>query len=148
MTLILPVTDYPEDKYFNRYVREKVCAVGPNKWRDLGIALMGQDSVAGLDVIRTNYPNDVEECCSRMLTKWRQKMPSANWKDLIKALKEVELIQLASEVEKLLIPSADSCVEEGSRMLQQQQLRKQFSLQGISIQNFHPLIPFTKFVMI
>ena len=87
---------------------------------------MGQDSVAGLDVIRTNYPNDVEECCSRMLTKWRQKMPNANWKDLIKALKEVELIQLASEVEKLLIPSADSCVEEGIRMLQQQQLSKQF----------------------
>ena len=104
---LLPVSDRPDDKHLNRYVREKVCAAGTNKWRDLGIALMGQDAVPSLGVIRTNYPNDVEECCSRMFTKWHQRTPKASWKQLIEALKEVKLIQLASELEELLIPSVE-----------------------------------------
>ena len=101
----LPVYECPDDKHLNKYVRRKVCAAGTNKWRDLGIVLMGQDAVADLDVIRINHPNDVEECCSRMFTEWRQRTPTASWKQLIEALKEVKLNQLASELEELLIPS-------------------------------------------
>ena len=37
-----------DDKYLNKYVRGKVCAAGTNKWRDLGIILMGQDDVPSL----------------------------------------------------------------------------------------------------
>ena len=98
--LLLPVNDCPDDKYLNKYVRGKVCAAGANKWRDLGIVLMGQDAVTVLDVIRINHPNDVEECCSRMFTKWRQRTPKTSWKQLIGALKEVKLTQLASELEE------------------------------------------------
>ena len=63
---------------------------------------MGQDAVTDLDIIRINHPSDVEECCSRMFTKWRQRTPTASWKQLIEALKEVDLTQLASELEELL----------------------------------------------
>ena len=49
-----------------------------------------------LNVIR------VRECCSRMFTAWCQRTPKTNWKQLIEALKEVELTQLASELERLL----------------------------------------------
>ena len=112
--LFLPVNDCPDDEYLNKYVREKVSAADTNKWRDLGIVLMGQDAVPSLDVIRVDYPNNVKECCSRMFTKWRQRTPKASWKRLIEALKEVKLTQLASELEELLIPwpSVECCVEQ------------------------------------
>ena len=70
--LFSPVTDRPDDKYLNKFLREKVCAAGATKWRDLGIVLMGQDAFSGLDVIRIDCPYSVEECCARMFIKWRQ----------------------------------------------------------------------------
>ena len=122
--VVLSVNECPDDKYLNKYVREKVCAAGKNKWRDLGIELMGQDAVPSLDVISANHTNDVEECCSRMFIKWRQRTPKASWKQLIGALKEVQLTQLASELEKLLIPSTE-CQESKTSSLHQ--------LEGINI---------------
>ena len=100
----LPVNNRPDDKHLNKYVRGKVCAAGTDKWRDLGIVLMGQDDVYVLDIIKANS-NDNVTCCTRMFTEWRQRTPKASWKQLIEALKEVKLIQLASELEELLIPS-------------------------------------------
>ena len=50
--------------------------------------------------------------CSRMFTEWRQRTPKASWKQLIEALKEVRLTQLASELEELLIPSVECCVDQ------------------------------------
>ena len=118
IVLSLPVNDCPDDKYLNKYVRGKVCAAGANKWRDLGIVLMGQDAVTDLDMIRVDYPYNVKECCSRMFTEWRQRTPKASWKQLIEALKEVKLTQLASELEELLMPSVESCVEQESKTSQ------------------------------
>ena len=96
--MFLPVNECPDVIYLNKYVRGKVCAA--DKWRDLGIELMGQDAVYVLDIIRVDNPYNVEECCSRMFTEWRQRTPKASWKQLIEALKEVKLNQLASELEK------------------------------------------------
>ena len=134
--MLLPVNDCPDDKYLNKYVRGKVCAAGANKWQDLGIELMGQDGVCELDIIKANSTSNVE-CCSKMFTAWRQRTRRASWKQLIEALKEVKLTQLASELEKLLIPSAECCVEQESEISQQQQLQKQQlpprKLEGITI---------------
>ena len=120
--MFLPVNDCPDDEYLNKYVRGKVCAADANKWRDLGIVLMGQDAVTDLDVIRVDYPYNVKECCSRMFTEWRQRTPKASWKQLIEALKEVKLTQLASELEELLMPSVrasvEYCVEQPSKTSQ------------------------------
>ena len=137
--MLLPINDCPDDKYLNKYVRGKICAAGTNKWRDLGIVLMGQDAVTDLDMIRVDYPYNVKECCSRMFTEWRQRTSKASWKQLIEALKEVKLTQLASELEELLIPSVEchKHVEQESKVSQQQQLQKQQlplqELEGITI---------------
>ena len=53
-----------------------------------------------------------------MFTEWRQRTPKASWKQLIEALNEVKLTQLASELEELLIPSAESCVQQESEISQ------------------------------
>ena len=115
----LPVNECPDDRHLNKYVRGKVYAAGKDKWRDLGIVLMGQDAVTYLDVIRINHPNDVEECCSRMFTKWRQRTPKASWKQLIEALKEVDLTQLASELEELL--QSDELEEHSALLISKRQ---------------------------
>ena len=120
MPLFLPVNDCPDDKYLNKYVRGKVCAAGINKWRDLAVVLMGQDDVYVLDIIKANS-NDNVECCSRMFTEWRQRTPKASWKQLIEALKEVKLTQLASELEELLIPPIERCVEQEKKVTERQQ---------------------------
>ena len=78
---------------------------------------MGQDDVYVLDIIKANSTDNVE-CCSRMFTEWRQRTPKASWKQLIEALKEVKLTQLASELEELLMPSVESCVEQESETSQ------------------------------
>ena len=130
---LLPVNDRPDDKHLNKCVRGKVCAAGTDKWRDLGIVLMGQDADTDLDIIRINHPNDVEECCSRMFTKWRQRTPKASWKQLIEALKEVNLTQLASELEELLIPSVECSVEHQSTSeVPQQHLERRPPPEGIT----------------
>ena len=77
---------------------------------------MGQDAADDLDVIRIDHPNNVKECCSRMFHEWRQRNPTASYRHLIDGLKEVNLIQLASEVEKLLIPSVESSIEVKSEI--------------------------------
>ena len=100
----------PEDKYLNKYVRDKICAAcasNPEKWRDLGIVLTGQGNATKLDVIKANN-GDVTQRCSEMLRLWRQTQPKANWDQLIRALKEVNLEALADEINKLLLP----CVEQ------------------------------------
>ena len=118
-TIFLPViiSDCPDDKHLNKYVRGKVCAAGADKWRDLGIVLMGQDAVIDLDTIKVDYPYNVKECCSRMFTEWRQRTPKASWKQLIEALKEVKLTQLASELEELLIPSISQLPLKGTGII-------------------------------
>ena len=115
--MLLPVDECPDDKHLNKYVRGKVCAAGTDKWRDLGIVLMGQNAEFSLNVIKVNCP-DVRECCSRMFTAWRQRTPTASWKQLIEALKEVELTQLASELERLLQPTE---LEEQSALVTSEQ---------------------------
>ena len=125
--LFLPVNDCPDPKYF-QYVSEKVCAADTTKprtkWRDLGIALMGINAAPGLDVIRINYPNNVEECCLRMFNKWRQTTTTGSWGKLLQALKEIKLVELVSELEELL------SIKQGDKMSQVQQFGFQ-ELEGI-----------------
>ena len=104
---LLPVYDCPDDKYLGKYVKEKVCGAG--KWRELGMELMGQDAISALYVISINHPTDVEKCCLLMFTKWKERTPKANWKQLLNVLKEIQLVQLASELEGLLISSVTDC---------------------------------------
>ena len=134
-------SDCPEDKYLNRYIVNEVaaaCAYHPNVWRDLGIELLGQDGRAGLDVIKANHSDDVTKCCSAMLTLWRQRQTNASWSQLIEAMKQLKLIRVATEVEKLLKSSteqehkiADTMQDLKINATQQQDLQtaKQASLQ-------------------
>ena len=60
------------------------------KWYDVGLQLLDSDSGV-LDVIKINYPNDNEKCCTEMFKKWLQCRPDARWRQLAEALTSVNL---------------------------------------------------------
>ena len=79
---------------------------------------MGQEGVAKLDEIKANNNGNVTKCCSAMFSIWLQMQPKANWNQLMGALKEVELITLADEIKKLLMPSMEQQHTEHMQSLQ------------------------------
>ena len=102
------VEDRPDIRHLNSHVRSHVCgacAINSRIWQDLGIELMGEDSVADLNTISANNRGDVIQCCSSMFSLWLERRPEASWKQLIEALTKIKLNLLASEIEKLLISS-------------------------------------------
>ena len=93
----------------NRHVVSELaaaCAYHPDVWHALGIELLGQGEIAGLDVIKANN-SDLTKCCSAMLTLWRQRQIDASWSQLIEALKQLKLNRVAMEIEKRLKSSTE-----------------------------------------
>ena len=96
-------TEVPEEKYFNRYVREKVCASEPRKWEDLGKELLKDKNIPALTA-RTHDMNE-KQSCSEMFKVWFETQHKPTWRQLIRALQNIGLDQLADNIENLLIQS-------------------------------------------
>ena len=87
----------------NKHVRKEVSS----KWHDLGLELLEKEDEEKLNEIKTNNPSDVSECCKEMFQLWLRKCTNATWNQLIHALKEVELNNLATTIEGMLIPTEE-----------------------------------------
>ena len=68
-----------------------------------------------------------------MFTVWHQRTPKASWKQLIEALKEVDLTQLVSELEELLQPTE---LEEQSALVTSKQQQSLTYSQKFDGKNF------------
>ena len=102
------VEDRPDIRYLNSHVKSHIygtCALNPGIWKDLGLELMGQDSMDDLDIISADNRGNVVGCCSALFSLWLQRQPEANWKQLIDALTKIKLNLLATEIKTSLIPS-------------------------------------------
>ena len=100
--------DRPKIRYLNSHVRSHICSacdLNPGIWKDLGMELMGQDSMADINTISANNRGDVVGCCSSIFSLWLQRQPEANWKHLIDALIKIKLNLLAEEIKRSLIKS-------------------------------------------
>ena len=87
----------------NKHVRKEVSS----KWHDLGLELLEKEDEERLNEIKKNNPGDVSECCKEMFQLWLRKCTNATWNQLIQALKEVELNNLATTIEGMLIPTEE-----------------------------------------
>ena len=67
------------------------------KWYNVGLQLLDSDNKA-LEVIKKDYPNDNEKCCTEMFKKWLQCRPDANWCQLAEALTSVNLNTAAQRI--------------------------------------------------
>ena len=102
--------DRPALKLLNKYVRNEVSS----KWHDLGLELLEQEDEEKLNAIEVNNPNDVSKSCKEMFQLWLRKCTNATWYQLIQALKDVNLDNIAISIEGMLIPTEDIiCVSEG-----------------------------------
>lgn len=104
--------DRPELRYL-RYVKEKVCASGPEVWFDLGTELLDQKYVADLNAIKYDVAKRAtNERCSDMFNVWLERQPKASWRRLITAMKKISMNSLASDVEKMLISEEVATVDQ------------------------------------
>ena len=73
--------------------------IGPH-WYNLGIALLDEDQLAQLQIIRCNHDNETGRCID-LFIYWLQSHPKATWYDLVEKLKSngVELNTVAEKVE-------------------------------------------------
>ena len=91
-------------KFLNRHVREQLCAKSTQTWKDLGRELLGVRNNDALDTISTNN-NDIRNCCSAMFQLWLDRQPTASWRNLVEALKQLQLNYLADQIKLKLTTS-------------------------------------------
>ena len=96
-------------------MREQLCAKSAQTWKDLGIELLGVGSNDALNVI-SNSNTDVMKCCSAMFQLWLDRQPNASWRQLIEALKRLQLNYLADQIESKLIITLLKC--DGSLLIE------------------------------
>jgi len=70
----------PELRDVYRYVIQKYA----HKWRYLGAELHFDQ--AELEIIFSNSPNSVEECCRVLVTRWLDRDSNASWDHLLTAI--------------------------------------------------------------
>ena len=88
------------DRLTLKFLTKHVVKKAAPKWHDLGLELLEDEYGENLDIIKSNYPNDVSECCKQMFQLWLQKCSNPTCDQLIKGLKEVGLNHLATTLER------------------------------------------------
>ena len=105
--ILTPVRDRPDMRFLNIHVRKQLCAEGPHVWKDLGIELLGAESNHELEVIEHDNIMLIDRCSS-MLKLWLIRQPTASWRQLIQALKQIHLTHVAHQIgSKLTRPDLD-----------------------------------------
>ena len=82
-------------------MREQLCATTTQTWKDLGLELLGEGISRALGVIENN-DSEVMIRCTKMFRLWLEREPTASWRKLIQALKQLNLISLADGIESKL----------------------------------------------
>ena len=86
--------DHPKLKELKRVMKYEGITT---KWYDISLELF--DSSGGIvDLIKENYPNDNDKCCTEMFKKWLQQRPDASWFQLVEALTNTGLNAAAKYV--------------------------------------------------
>ena len=73
------------------------------KWYDLGVVLLEPKYQNELNTIEVDTRNDVATCCRKMFSKWLNTDELASWDKLIKAVRIVQLNNVANDIEQLLL---------------------------------------------
>ena len=73
------------------------------KWYDLGVVLLEPKYQNELNTIEVDTRNDVVTCCRKMFSKWLNTDELASWDKLIKAIRIVQLNNVANDIEHLLL---------------------------------------------
>ena len=73
------------------------------RWYELGLVLLDTKYQNELTIIEADIRNDAVTCCRKMFSKWLNTDELASWDKLIKAVRIVQLNNVASDIERLLL---------------------------------------------
>ena len=73
------------------------------RWYILGLQLLDPQYEYELDTIEADTRNDAATSCRKMFSKWLNTDELASWDKLIKALRTVQLNNVANDIEQLLL---------------------------------------------
>ena len=73
------------------------------RWYELGVVLLDTKYQNELTIIEADIRNDAVTCCRKMFSKWLNTDELASWDKLIKAVRIVQLNNIASDIERLLL---------------------------------------------
>ena len=77
------------------------------RWYDLGLELLPRETKYEKELDTIEKDSKVEgtkTCCRKMLSKWLESQSdSASWDQLIQAVKNIELNNVANDIEQLLL---------------------------------------------
>ena len=78
----------------------KISTAVSSKWYELGIALLDDDQVGQLKIIKADS-DELTRQCSEMLSYWLETHPDVTWHDLVAGLRApgVEMNELAATIE-------------------------------------------------
>ena len=98
-----PLTRYsrPSMKDLNKHVIPLVAT----RWYDLGLELLETKYERELDTIeKDSKAEGAKTCCRKMFSKWLEtQSDNASWDQLIQAVKNIEVNNVASDIEQLLL---------------------------------------------
>ena len=77
-------------------------------WKDLGRHLFGSNYAGHVDVIESDSPKNVQECCTKMFEYWLQVDLTATWDKLITALEYLGLNNLSERIKMDVLKSTYS----------------------------------------
>ena len=69
-------------------------------WNYLGIQLLEEKYVYKLNIIKENYPADIDKCCTEMFKYWLDVDTKASWDKLIDALEHIGQNALAERIKE------------------------------------------------
>ena len=103
-----PISIYTLDPRYGRPsmrdLNKHVIPMVATRWYDLGLELLETQYERELEIIDTNYRNDVVTCCRKMFSKWLEtQSDEASWDQLIQTVKNIELNDVANDIERLLL---------------------------------------------
>ena len=90
----------PSMKDLNRHMIPLVAT----RWYDLGLELLETKHERELDTIeKDSKVEGAKTCCRKMFSKWLEtQSDNASWDQLIQAIKNIELNNVASDIEQFL----------------------------------------------
>lgn len=89
-----------DSKPTRQQINDLVMKTAAKYWKDIGVQLLKNEDCPKLDTIGLNFPTNNAKCCEQMFILWLDNDKQATWKKLLDALKAVDLITLADDIEK------------------------------------------------
>ena len=87
-----------------RDLNKHVVSLVATKWYDLGLELLDPKHERELEIIEKDYKMEgTKICCRKMLSKWLETGDDTSWDQLIEAVRAIQLNEVASNIEKLVI---------------------------------------------